>query len=246
MRCWARNASLDDLDRQIGALMTAQLGQAYIRQLIACFDKQFHLSELVGEEDWHFNMASGLLSFGQHLHFQAQILGTESFENSTWLWAWANEGSNIPSSLLQAALRLKAVGEEQQIPEFTTPLLQLGNLDGHTLALIASGVCQADAYYRCPYEGGAAFLLIMDESFPKNTEPPLQRIASVFPQAIASIEIPNHKLALAGYLEHYGLVGQGEEGKLIVKVNDENVLTAEFDELNRLTKLELTMDAALQ
>ena len=34
--------------------------------------------------------------------------------------------------------------------------------------MIASGVCDADAYYRGPYEGGAAFLLIKDERFPRS------------------------------------------------------------------------------
>jgi hypothetical protein len=95
------------------------------------FDKQLHLSQLVGEEDWHFNMASGLLSFGQHLHFQAQLLGTESDHDRTWLWAWANEGSHIPPPLLQAALQMKTLGEEQQIPEFTTPGAMPTALRGH-------------------------------------------------------------------------------------------------------------------
>ncbi|MBL8793997.1 MAG: hypothetical protein JNM56_08830 [Planctomycetia bacterium] len=209
----------------------------------ASFDKQLHLAELVGEEDWHFNMASGLLSFGQHLHFQAQVLGTESYENNTWLWAWANEGSNIPEKLLVSSLAMKALGEEQQIAEFTTPMLQLGGIDGNTLATIAGGVCQADAYFRAPYQGGAAYLLIQCNAYPKNTEPPLARIASVFPQAIAAMEIPNHKLALAGYLGHYGLAGQDDAGKLVVKEDGQAVLVAAFDEQERLTKLEVTVAA---
>jgi hypothetical protein len=204
----------------------------FCRHAAFSFDKQLHLAELVDGLDWHFNMTSGLLSFGQHLHFRVQILGTESDHDHTWLWAWANEGSHIPPELLQASLQMKALGEEQQIPELTTPLLQLGDIDGHTLAMIASGVCQANAYYRCPYDGGAAFVLIQDESFPKSTEPPLVRIASVFPQAISSIEIADHRLALIGYLEHYGLVGQDEEGKLVVKADGQAVLVAAFDELN--------------
>jgi hypothetical protein len=217
------------------------LRNLFYQHAAASFGKQLHLAELVGEEDWHFNMASGLLSFGQHLHFHAQVLGTESFENSTWLWAWANEGSKIPFSLLKAALQMKALGEEQQIAELTTPMFQLGDIDGHTLALLASGVCQANAYYRCPYEGGAAFVLIQDESFPKPTEPPLVRIASVFPEAISAIEIPDHRLALMGHLDHYGLAYEEEAGKVLVKENGEAVLTAEFDELNRLTQLNVTV-----
>ena len=107
--------------------------------------------------------------------------------------------------------------------------------------MIARSVCNANAYYRCPYDGGAAFLLIQDEKFPKNNEPPLQRIAFVFPQAIASIEIANHKQALAGYLEHYGLVGEAQGDTLVVKEDGETVLTAMFDEMNRLAKLDVSI-----
>lgn len=171
----------------------------------ASFDKQLHLANLVGEQGWHLDLSTGLLSFGNGYIWHVQILGTESDQDRTWLWAWANEGSNIPPSHLQAALRMKALGEEQQIPELTTPILQLGDIDGHRLAMIASGVCQANAYYRCPYESGSAFVLIQDERLPKPPEPPLARIALVFPQGISAIEIPDHRLARLGDLDFYGL-----------------------------------------
>jgi len=211
------------------------------RHAAASFDKQLHLSELVGEVDWHFDMASGLLSFGNRFAWHVQLLGTESEETHTWLWAWANEGSDIPPFLLQVALQMKALGEQQQIPELTTPMFPLDGIDGHFLAMLASGACKADAYYRCTYDDGAAYLLVQDENFPKNTEPPIQRIPSVFPQAIASIEIANHKEALAGYLEHNGLVGEAEGDTLVVKEDGEAVLTATFDGQNRLAKLEVSI-----
>ena len=94
------------------------------------------------------------------------------------------------------------MGEERLISELTEPQLPLGEINGHFFGMIAVGVCQANAYYRGPYDGGAAFLLINDEAFPRNTDPPLQRIASVFPQAISGIDIPNHKLALMGHLKY--------------------------------------------
>ena len=212
-----------------------------MRRIIASFDKQLHLSELVEGLHWHFDLPTGLLSFGDRFAWHAQLLGTEAEETQTWLWAWANEASNIPPSLLQAAVKMKALGEEQQIPELATPMFPLDGIDGHFLAMIASGVCKADAYYRCPYDGGAAFVLIKDENFQKNNEQPLQRIASVFPQAIASIEISNHRDALAGYLEHYGLSGEVEGDSLVVKENGEAVLTATFDGQNRLAKLEVSI-----
>src|SRR5262249_21316260 len=113
--------------------------------------------------------------------------------------------------------------------------------DGHTLALIASGLCQANAYYRAPYDGGALFLLIQDDIFPRCQEPPLARIASVFPQAIAALDIPNHRLALAGHLVHYALDAQDGRARVVVRKAGQPVLTANFDEVDRLTKLDVTV-----
>lgn len=69
------------------------------------------------------------------------------------------------------------------------------------------------------------------------------RIASVFPQAVSAIEIPDHRLALLGHLDHYGLGYEQEAGKVLVKENGETVLAATFDELNRLTNLEVQVHA---
>ena len=217
------------------------ISELLFRHTVSSFDKQLHLAELVEGLEWHLDLASGILSFGDRYAWRIQLLGTEAEETQTWLWAWANEASNLPPSLLQSSLQLRAFGEEQQIPELSTPMFPLDGIDGHLLAMLASGVCEADAYYHCPYEGGAAFVLIEDENFPKNTEPPLQRIASVFPQAIASIEIENHGEALTGYLEHYSLVGEVEGNTLVVREDGEAVLTAAFDEEDRLAKLEVSI-----
>ena len=139
---------------------------------------------------------------------------------------------------------MRFYGEHHQISEFTTPHLELGEIDGQMFAIIASGICRANAYYRAPYDGGAAYLLIQDENFPVCQEPPLARLLSVFPQAISSIEIPDHRLALIGYLDYHGIGFEETVSQVVVKENGEEVLTATFDEQKRLTNLEARIDAA--
>jgi len=211
------------------------------RHVAASFDKQLHLVDLVGELNWSFKRSTGRLSFGDRFHWHVHILGTEAYDSNTWLWAWANEASNLPAELIQAALAMKELGERQQIPEFTTAQLPLGDINGHALSLIASGVCNANGYYRGPYTGGAAFFMIQDANFPKQDTLPLARIPAVFPQVISALEIPNHKLAFLGYLQHYGLDGVQEEDRVVVKASGQPVLTAVFDAQNRLTQLEGTI-----
>jgi hypothetical protein len=213
------------------------------RHVAASFDKQLHLVDLVGELNWSFQKSTGLLSFGDHYHWHVSILGTEAYDSNTWLWAWANAASNLPAELLQAPLAMKDLGQRQQIAEFTTAQLPLDEINGHLLSLIASGVCNANGYYRGPYTGGTAFFIIQDENFPKRDTLPLARIPLVFPQVISALEIQNHKLAFLGYLQHYGLTGVEEGDRVVVMDAGQPVLTAAFDKQNRLTQLEGTIEA---
>ena len=132
--------------------------------VVAC-DRHHHLSCIVSNHAWHFDLPTGTLSFGNQYRWQTQLLGTESEASNTWLWAWGNTESNIPAHLLVTSLALKAYGEQHAIPELTTPQLPLDQIDGHTL-------CEANAYYRCPYEGGALFVLIV----------PSRIVIAVFPE----------------------------------------------------------------
>lgn len=208
---------------------------------VADFDKQLHLADHIGDLDWQFDMASGLLSFGDRYRWHAQVLGTESDSSGTWLWAWANNASNIPEDLIQASLTMRTFGEQRGIAELVSSQVLLEGIDGHTLAMIASGVCRSNAYYRAPYDGGAAYLLIMDDSFPRNTDEPLSRIATVFPQAIAALEVSNHRLALLSYLASYGILGRTEGSTVIVDDSDKPAMRATFDEQNRLIHLEANL-----
>jgi hypothetical protein len=203
-------------------------------------DRQLYLNELVGELDWHFDLTAGTLTFGDRYRWSVQLLGTESEASRTWLWAWANPSALSPDRL-RAALTLREFGRERNLPEFVEPQLLLNAVDGHLLGMIAAGLLNANAYYRAPYEGGAAVFLITDEAFPRCQEPPLSRIAAVFPQAIAAFALPDHKRALEGYLQSYGLACADEHGRIVVREEGEPVLIASFDEQNRLSELHVTL-----
>lgn len=120
-------------------------------------------------------------------------------------------------------------------------MVPLDHADGHAFASIAVGEGLGKAYYRGAYEGGAVFLLITDEQLQFQVDEPLQRVLAVFPQVISTMELPNHREALQGYLEHYGFEPEDQDGALVLREDAELVLRAEFDELGRLRKLEGTL-----
>ncbi|WP_020471392.1 DUF6882 domain-containing protein [Zavarzinella formosa] len=229
------------MKKQITDQLQLNITNLYCCQAAISLANQMFLAILARASNWRFDFASGQLSFDNQYRWHSQVLGTESFESNTWLWAWANEASNIPASLVGSAHVMRMLGEVQGFPELTEPEVSLDRIDGHTIAMIASSVCQANAYYRCPYEGGALYVLIMDDNFPKDPTPPLARLATVFPQAISSLDIPDHRLALTGYLDYHGLAYEQIGDRVVAKENGEPALTATFDHLNRLTNLEATI-----
>lgn len=204
------------------------------------FERQLRLVDLVGDLNWKYNSQSGVLFLGDRFRIEAEVLGTECEETGTWLWAWANEASNIPVAQQSASLKLRALGEKRRIVELTKPMNSLDLVNGFTASSIAVGEGLGKAYYRCPYEGGAAFVLITDMQLELQVDEPLQRILTLLPHAISMFELPDHRVALRGYLGHYGLKTEGKGEYLFLRQRGEETLRAEFDEHGRLRELKRT------
>ena len=107
----------------------------FAQHAAASLDKQFAFLDIIGEADWSFDMDDRRLTFGSSHAFDVQLLGSESEYDQTWLWAWANEESQIPDSLLKSSLALRNFGEQKQIPELTGPVLSLDEVNGDMIAM---------------------------------------------------------------------------------------------------------------
>lgn len=209
------------------------------RYVISSHDKQLSLWNLHDEGDWSFDKKRGKLKISGLPAYSIQILGSEDHVNRTWLWGWANPASNVSDSLLEAALELKSYGKKHNIRQLTRSKLSMDDVDGYRIGLIASGFCDAKAYYRCPYENGALFVLITDERL-RHNRTDLARAVLVIPQAIGEFGIDDQPTAVASYLDDVGLKYRQHDRKLVIEGKDggQPQLVAEFDDANRLLSLE--------
>ena len=210
-------------------------------------EKQLALGDLIGELDWLVDLERGTIAFkrginpfGKKYEFPMQTLGTEAEEAGTWLWAWANEASNIPPALLKCSHSLRELGANESIPELYTPELSLEQVQGHLLALVAVGVCGASAYYRGPYSGGAAFVLLNSPEVKVAEPPDLLRMVSTFVQFVSYAPV-DHRRAFKAYAQARGFKVEDTEGGVIARSAQDQALTAEFDERGRLTNLTTTI-----
>ena len=210
---------------------------------VASLDKQKCLADVIGNADWQFNMDAGQLTFGGQYVFPVQILGTESHQSHTWLWGWANAASAIPEPLLRAAKQLQAYGEQHDVPEFTGPQQTLDAVSGHLLCMIACGLCEADCYYRGPYAGGAAFMLLSAPEVRQRSDDTALRFIHVYNEFLIQFSC-DHRQALVSYADYKRFL-VSEEGSVVVCTSPHGeAVRASFDSLGRLAGIESKVTAA--
>jgi hypothetical protein len=214
-------------------MTTAPSMQSYLEQYaLISLEKHDKLEKLLGEHIYELDLDARVMRFSNGLEIPYQVLGTESDNTLTWLWAWAEEQTEVPMNLLSSAFKLKDWGEREQIREFSTPSVDLHLADGHAIALVSTQVCNASSFYRDGYEGGAAFLLLFDERIDSQPSFDRARLFQQFSELISRNEL-NHRNVFLSYFLMKGLYPV-EKGSLIAceLENGERVL-AEFDETGR-------------
>lgn len=200
------------------------------------FDRQHDLLEYVKGESWGFDMDSGILSFGQKLKAPAQLIGSYSYTQDSWLWGWANTASGIPESLTVQSLRMKELGERNNIEQFVNRSFDADETQGHIFAMIAAGLFGASAYYPADYGEGYLFVTLKSPELDTFAASQPPRILTTFPQFISSFEV-DHRVSLKYYLQAKGFAVQ-EEGLKVHASSGRNEITAEFDDQGRLVTLD--------
>jgi hypothetical protein len=194
-------------------VISLELDRLFATHAAGALEKQRHLAGLVGSRRSRFDMAGGRLAFGDDLEFAVQVLGTES--RDSWSWAWAGTVSGIHPRLLKACAKLMEYGGEHGIDAFTQPTVALeGGLTAHHLAMIASGLADGDAYYRCEVGPLAVYVLIHDPAYLRMRDLDPARMLVVFDQLLENFPVAPGP-ALEGYLAFHGIEAREEEGRLI-------------------------------
>ncbi|MEQ9408643.1 MAG: hypothetical protein RIK87_12985 [Fuerstiella sp.] len=170
------------------------------------------------------------------------LFGTEADGDSTWLWAWANEQSNIPDSLLQACSQMKTLGERTGVPELRERSCSQEDADGHMIALIASGLNPDCCYYRGRYEGGALFFLVCDAPNVVTRHVAPERAITVLTEVISQFDIDHCQMAKS-FLQTQGFDLTDGPSTVVAKRDDDSI-EIRFDSQDRIGKIEGSVAAA--
>ncbi len=210
---------------------------SYLEQYgLHSLEKQEKFASLIGEHTMELDLDKGIIRFSGAFEFPFQVLGTESENTLTWLWAWADEQTEVPPELMTSAFEMKEWGSKAGIPECTTPSVDLNKANGRVFSLIASEVCNASCYYQDSYDGGALFLLLFGRTI--DAQPPLDAagLHRQFSRLISLYDF-NHRNALLSYLRLKQLPFL-EQGTLITsRLESGEQLHADFDSGARLKSI---------
>lgn len=219
--------------------MALELADHVFRML----EHQQALREFLGEHGWGFSMDDGLLAFADESGREmascpAQILGSQSEYDSTWLWGWANEQSGIPDDLLRAIGRVRAMAEEEENDLFLDPgpIETEGDNSGPELAIIAAGAAGLFTYYACGYDGGCLFVGL--DSAPEGVQVGRDalRAARVMQAGISALDFDHRRAALAYLGEPDSRAGESLAWRF-----GPSALEVDFDPQGRITEIRTTL-----
>jgi hypothetical protein len=204
-------------------------------------EKQRALSTLLGSHRWDANIPDGKLSFtlesGDIITCDIQLIGTESYESQTWLWAWANKQSHLPLKLLRTVMELQEFGVVSNIEALIRDSTPLNEIPAQAFAIVATGFTDADAYYRGDYGSGALYCALKLPDLRERPPTTTLEITGVMTELISAVEL-NHRRAMLNYVKAKSWRVFNEERTITAQASDGSRVVAHFDELDRITSLQ--------
>ncbi len=199
-------------------------------------DKQENLSDLLGEETGELDLEKGVLSF-KDFDLPIQVIGFFTEEMNQWAWAWDNE-EIFGADLIKSALQMKAIGDEFNIPQLTTPIFETDLDTCHNLAMVTTGVLDLDAYYAVPEDGLAIFVAVNSDLIKENDSPEKFRVNFAIFQKNFNVFA---KVAFESYTKLKGYIYKPHDDFAVAKIGESRVIVG-FTERGNVTHIQLLLE----
>ena len=194
-------------------------------------DKQENLSELIGDTVGQLNIEKGIISFDD-IELPAQILGFYSQDANQWSWAWDNKDI-FNEKIIKTANNIKDIGEELNIAEFTTPVINSDYNDCHTLAMVSISILGLDAYYAASMDGIDIFIAIQSNQIVENND--VKKFRDTYLTFQKNFDI-YPKIAFEAYTKLKGYIYKPHDEFALAKIGESRVLVG-FTERGNVTRI---------
>lgn len=239
---------------------TAKLSQLFETHAAFSAEKQAILTDFLegANSCWKLAPAESVIRFSfldrKEIHaFPFQPLGLVAAPQdeslpALWQWAWNAADQDYPAASLRAAEQLRAVGQKEEIAELALAEFTLGTagyqpwFNWHYLAMIASGICGADFYYKVPVrEGVSAVLLVNASILPDRYPPNVHRMAFVLGDTLNKFApaFSNHRQVALAYARQRGCHTISDTARQLVCADvNGHQLVVRFDDAGHVTMAE--------
>lgn len=194
-------------------------------------EKQESLSQLIGETPGDLDIENGTISFGD-ITVPIQIIGFHDTEAKQWSWAWDNE-EIFGKNLIKSAIQMKAIGDEFDLPEFNTPVINADISDCHTLSMCTVGILKMDAYYAVSEEGLDIFVAIESDLIKEDNS--LLNFRNTFYNFQKNFKI-YPKIAFESYTKLKGYGFKPHDEFAVAKIRDSRIIVG-FTERGNVTRI---------
>jgi len=192
--------------------------------------------EVVQDQEWFVDFGDGTIRFGER-KYPVQFIGTESDVSHTWLWGVENV-NGYPEDVLTVVNQFFNPFVLQNVPDLAKTHLRLsGAVNGHNIASVMAAMAKPPfCYYRCPYENGAAFVLVGD--VPQQVFAPagVNETADTITFLIREFEL-DHRTLAQSMLEKNAVSVSQEGEKFTGAFADGRTLEILFDAQGRIAHL---------
>ena len=194
-------------------------------------DRQENLSELIGETVGELDIEKGIITFDD-IVIPVQILGFYSQDLNQWSWAWNGE-EIFGENLIRSAKQIKAIGDEFDIVQFNSPVLQTDFDACHTLAMTSSAILDMDAYYAVSEEGIEIFVTFKSDLIKENNS--VKKFRDTFYTFQKNFNI-YPKIAFESYTKLKGYGFKPHDDFALAKIGESRVM-AGFTERGNVTRI---------
>ena len=199
-------------------------------------DKQENLSELIGDGEGDLDIEKGIVSFGE-IELPVQILGFFQDDLKQWAWAWDNEDI-FGKDLIKSSREIKAIGDEFDISEFKSPFVGADFNACHTLAMTASAILDADAYYAVSEEGIDIFVAINSDLIKENNS--VEKFKDTFYTFQRNFKVYS-KIALEAYTYFKGYIYKPHDDFSVVKIGESRLIVG-FTERGNVKTIQMLLE----
>ncbi|MDL2246609.1 hypothetical protein LJB96_03225 [Methanobrevibacter sp. OttesenSCG-928-K11] len=198
-------------------------------------DKQDNLANAIGELEGDLDIDEGTLAFNNDLKFDIQILGFYSEEFNQWSWAWDNENIGFNEDLILSSEKIKEIGDEFEIKEFSTPVFEIDFDECHAMIMIASSLLDDSGYYVADVDDLKIFLSINSDKVKEDNSS--EKFRLIFNSFQKNYDVYT-KLAFEGYTKLKGYDFKERDDFSLAKIGEDRVI-ASFSERGKLMGIQL-------